>query len=70
MLYLLQDDWHGGGNMPYLIQSTHTGLYRKQDGQFSTGRENLYKAKTRAEAVKVLRDNDLMLSRYRIVKTN
>lgn len=56
--------------MPYLIQSTHTGLYRKQDGQFSTGRENLYKAKTRAEAVKVLRDNDLMLSRYRIVKTN
>ena len=56
--------------MPYLIQSNHTGLYRKTNGQFTTGHDDLYKAQTKAEAVKVLRDSNLMLSRYRIVKTN
>lgn len=70
MLYLIKEDWHGGDSMPYLIQSTHTGLYRKTNGQFTTGRDDLYKAQTKAEAVKVLRDSNLMLSRYRIVKTN
>lgn len=55
--------------MPYLIQSRHTGLYRKVNGQFTTGRDDLYKARTRAEAVKVLRDADLLLSRYKIIKT-